>query len=464
MSYTITRTGSNIILKYGSDVHSIWQMGNFNVFVNETADNNITLGNEEFKIKLDYTNCTTPSGATTKYDLMEKICAITNINDNTDYGLVDSGNSSTTPLASDAIFTGTWIDVSDYSEFTCVVTTDVSGTLNMDISTNGVDIDRSKQVNMNTGGAHSLVIISQYMRIRYTNDSVAQNHFRIQTIFHKFKSKELTSTSSQVISDQSDVQLVRTVNDNTLDLSRGVISDKKASLFFGRNPSVGTSDEDIWSYSGNYNFLIGATTLEVMSNNAEDDSTGLGCRSVLINGLDSNCNELSEIIALTGNGTVTTTNSYLRLQSAYVATCGTNRGSNYNDICIQSTGSALKVGCIGGGYGTINTASYGIGRTQLGIYTVPAGKTLYITSMYVNVDNSKTANIGLYTVSNIDNTTPPTSPRIMLAKIDNMSDFREKELKSYFAILEKTDIWYRGSVNSGTAGVDVQMEYFLVDN
>ena len=334
MSYTVTRVGSNIILKYDSDVHYMWPANDFNTIDFDFNSKRIKVGSANFDITLDYTLCTNPSGSTSKYDLMSKLCSLSDIE----------------PTISE------------------------------------------------------------------------------------------------------------------LELSLNNILGKTSGLFFGRNETVGTSSEDIWIGGGDYSFLTGATTLEIISNNAQDDDTGLGARTVLINGLDGSCVEQSEVISLTGSGTVTTTNSYLRLVSAYVATCGTNRGSNYNDINIQSTGSNLEVGRIGGGYGTINTSNYGIGRTQLGIYTVPVGKTLYITSLYVNVDNTKTANVSLYCLNNIDNVTPPTSPRTLLAQIDGMTNFRDKQLTSYFAITEKSDIWFRGSLTSGTAGIDVQFEYYLVDN
>jgi len=460
MSYTITRVGSNIVLKFGSDIHYMWQIGKFSTKIRN--DNLVKMGNNEFEIQLDYTLCTSPSGSTSKYDLISKISELTDRNSNTDYGYVDSGNSTTTPLSADAVFTGNWFDCTNFSEFTCLVSTDVSGTLNMDSSTDGVNIDRSKSVVMSSGGVHTLIVVSKYMRIKFTNDSTNQGYLRLQTMFHKFKSKDLTSTVSEIICDVNDVSLVRNVNDPLLDLARNIHLDKHASLIFGRNETVGTSSEDIWIVGGDYNFLTGATTFEIVSNSAEDDATGLGARSVLINGLDSNLNELSEVVAITGSGTVTTVNSYWRLHSAYVATCGTNRGSNYNNIDIQSTGGNLLIGRIAGGYGTINTANYGIGRTQLGIVTVPAAHTLYITSMYVNVDNSKTANVSLYCISNIDNVTPPVAPRVLLAQIDGMTDFREKRLMSYFAIPEKSDIWFRASLNSGAAGIDIQFEYFLI--
>ena len=101
----------------------------------------------------------------------------------------------------------------------------------------------------------------------------------------------------------------------------------------------------------------------------------------------------------------------------------------------------------------------------MGIYTVPADKTLYITSVYVNIDSDKRANIALYTVANIDNVTPPTSPKMELIKLDYIKNYREKILKSYMKIEEKTDIWFRGVMDSNTnSSIDVHMEYLLVDN
>ena len=300
MSYTITRVGSNIVLKYGDDIHSMWKTSEFNVHVNDLDDDNrVFIGHDNFNVKLEYSLCTSPSGATSKYDFVDKLTHITDITNSTE-----------------------------------------------------------------------------------------------------------------------------------LDLCDGTLGDKVSSKFLGRNISIGTDEEDIWIVGGDYNFLTGATTIEVISKNAEDDSTGLGSRSVIIYGLDESCIEITEVIALTGNGTVTTTNSFLRIHNCYVATCGTNRGSNYNDIDFQSTGSNLMVARISGS-GTINTSGYGCGRTQLGIYTVPADKTLYITSVYVNIDSDKRANMALYTVANIDNVTPPTSPKIEIIKLDYIKNYREKVLKSY---------------------------------
>lgn len=464
-TYTLERSGSNVIITYSNGKKKLWQGKNLTISLisQKTGDDFVTLTDGKLTEELDYTLCTSPVAGNLS-DFIDVIGELLDDNKHSNYGLIDQGNSSTTPLTADSIFTGTWLDVTNYAQFTCLVTTDVSGTLNMDISSDGVNIDRTKQVTMTTGGVHTLVIVSQYMRVRYTNNSTNQTYFRLQSTFHKLKSKELTSTASQIINDQSDVTLIRVVNDHILDLARNVISDKKSVSIFGRNATIGTTPEDVWLNGGDYNFLLGATTLEVVSNNAEDDYTGLGCRVVLINGLNQNLEETAELVPLVGNGTATTTNSFWRINSAYVAQVGTARGSNYNDINIQSTGSNLLIGQITGEYGTINTADYGIGKTLLGVYTVPAGKTGYIMSMYANIDSNKTADLWLYTVSNVDDVTPPTSGRVLIATIRRAKGAVSKDFTSYIKIEEKSDIWFRAQMDSGTGTFEIEAELFLVDN
>lgn len=273
-----------------------------------------------------------------------------------------------------------------------------------------------------------------------------------------------TVKTSQLINDETDVTLTRVVNNHILDLARNVISDKKSVSLFGRNPSIGTSPEDVWMNGGDYNFLLGATTLEVVSNSSEDDYTGLGCRVILINGLNENLEETAELVPLVGDGISTTTNTFWRINSAYVAQVGTVRGSNYNDIDIQSTGGNLLVGKITGEYGDINTADYGIGKTLLGVYTVPAGKTGYIMSMYANIDTNKTADMWLYTVNNIDDVTPPTSGRILIATIRRAKGAVTKDFTSYIKVPEKSDIWFRAQMDSGTGTFEIETELFLIDN
>jgi len=383
----------------------------------------------------------------------------------TNAGFVDSANSTTTPLGIGATFSGSFTETTEYSEFTCIVRADVPGTLLVDLSSNGVDIDRTKIIPQVGGGVHTLAIVSQFTRVRYVNGSVGQSVLRLQTIFHKFKSKALTSTTSQIIGDQDDIELIRIVNDHTLDLARGVVRDKMSFIFIGRNPNVTSSDQDVWTNGGDYNFLAGATILEIASNNIEDGITGLGARTVVIEGVDAGVNLITETISLVGNGiSIGTTNSFLRVTKAFVDDAGTYRGSNFNDLNIQVSGSGPILGVINGGFGTINTASYGIGETQLGLSVVPAGKTLYIREIAINIGGNKEGDVSLYFVENIDDTTAPTKPRRLIYRLSDVLGNNMLKFDTLVKVPGKSDLWFRGNVTSGTAVIDVQLGAFLIDD
>ena len=133
--------------------------------------------------------------------------------------LVSALNSSSTLLSGDAVFTGTAEDVSAWSMITVFVHSDVASAtkgLSLEISSDGTNWDRKKTVTATAnasqtafGGVHSLAVVSRYFRVVYTNGSGGQSAFRLQTIYHRHKSKHLTSSLDQDINDQNDVELVR---------------------------------------------------------------------------------------------------------------------------------------------------------------------------------------------------------------------------------------------------------------
>jgi len=479
-NFSITRDKSNISVSITSGEVYAWC--GLNTVINTVSFNNrFIIGTDVLSdgVNLDYTKSILPAitGGTTRtdyintiIDLVEesKIVGVTQAGpfeiSVTNAGIIDANNSTTTPLGIGATFVGTYTETTEFSEFTCLVNTDVSGTLFFDFSTNGIDADRIKSIKVTNGSVHTLAVVSQFMRVRYNNNSLAQSFIRLQTTLHTFKSKELTSTTSENINDQNDVQLVRIVNDQTVDLARNVIGDKKSFVVVGRNTDVGTSLEDIWGVGGDYNFLTGATNLEILSNNAADDFSGAGARVVQINGLDENLNEITENVLLVGaTASAATTQTFFRLTRALVGLVGTNRGSNFDDLDIQVAGGGLKIGRIGG-VGPSGIADYGIGRTTLGIFTVPAGKTMFIKEFAVNVGGNKTADIFLFTVPNIDDVTVPTSAKILLISVDEIGGFITIKFDAYVPIPEKTDVWVRAAVATGCNSIDTRFGIYIIDN
>lgn len=126
---------------------------------------------------------------------------------------IDSNNSTTTILNDTEEFTGIFTNVSSFCEMTVIIACSHGGQLDMRLSTNGTDIDRTKSIDYTSSGSvHTLVIVSSHMAIHILNNSGSTyDYLRVQTIFHRFKNKNLTYTMNQTINNNDDCELVRAV-------------------------------------------------------------------------------------------------------------------------------------------------------------------------------------------------------------------------------------------------------------
>jgi len=157
-----------------------------------------------------------------------------------------------------------------------------------------------------------------------------------------------------------------------LAISRGHSQGYRTLYKFGYNPDVDTQEETVWGNSGDYVWLDNAVTMFVSSTSANDTGTGTGARTILIQGLDEDYNEIEETITLSGQTQVATQLSYLRIYRSFVTLAGSNEGTS-GVIYIGSSGAT------GGVPNTTVYASISIGnQTQIAAYTVPAGYTLYV--------------------------------------------------------------------------------------
>jgi len=157
-----------------------------------------------------------------------------------------------------------------------------------------------------------------------------------------------------------------------LAISRGHSQGYRTLYKFGYNPDVDTQEETVWGNSGDYVWLDSAVTMFVSSTSANDSGTGTGARTILIQGLDEDYNEIEETITLNGQTQVATQLSYLRVYRSFVTLAGSDEGTN-GVIYIGSSGAT------GGVPNTTVYASISIGnQTQIAAYTVPSGYTLYV--------------------------------------------------------------------------------------
>lgn len=145
--------------------------------------------------------------------------------------------------------------------------------------------------------------------------------------------------------------------------SMGHITNGTPVFVYGNNPDIQLSEETVWYGGGIYQYPTSATQMKVSSDDAAATST------IVINGLDANYLPVAEVITITGQTAVTTVNSYLRIQNAYVTANETAQ-----NIYI-GTGTLT-----GGVPATIYERIFnGHNRTESGRYTVPAGRTFYIS-------------------------------------------------------------------------------------
>ena len=143
---------------------------------------------------------------------------------------------------------------------------------------------------------------------------------------------------------------------------------------FGYNSSIGSgSFETIWETGDDYPWQSSAVTVDVVSDDTDDDVAGTGARTLRIQGLDGSYNLAEETVDMDGTTTVTTTQTFLRVFRMSVETAGTS-GNNEGTITVTYTG----------GSDVAATITAGNGQTLMTLYTIPAGYTGYLLSMNIS--------------------------------------------------------------------------------
>ena len=133
-----------------------------------------------------------------------------------DNGLVDDGNSTTTPLGIGGVFTGDWEDTLNYNTATIGVLAD------QDSATDGLQIQWSSNattivqedtytITANTGQAFSFSPKNRYLRVVYTNGGVAQGTLDIQSILKKSGFKGSSARVGDAVGGENDAELVKAV-------------------------------------------------------------------------------------------------------------------------------------------------------------------------------------------------------------------------------------------------------------
>ena len=228
-----------------------------------------------------------------------------------------------------------------------------------------------------------------------------------------------------------------------VDISEGRVLKTDYIHKFGRNPSIGGAPETIWMQGGVYEYLTSPSTVYVSSNNVNDAAAGTGARTVTVEGLDVNYLNVQE--TLTVGGSVSTV-EFLRVFRAFVVESG-SVGTNVGDVRV--TTGAGGSGTVLADISTIGTGTtFGLGQTQLALYTIPAHCTGYLTTWNVGVGSyNDSATVSLYTRAFDPNNGAFRTRDIM----DVPGGYHTRNYGIPLKIPTKTDIEVRGIASTGTS-------------
>lgn len=158
-----------------------------------------------------------------------------------------------------------------------------------------------------------------------------------------------------------------------LQVARGQITDHEVVNIFGYSTGItNAAFIPAWEVIGAYVFPTVASTMLVTSSSASDTAV-----TILISGLDSAYARISESVTLNGTTAVTTTQSFFRINSV-ITTAGNAVGTVY----VKDAGGVV--------YAQI---AIGSGKTNMSVYTVPAGYTAYFTQFDAFSSTSVTSGV-----------------------------------------------------------------------
>lgn len=391
-----------------------------------------------------------PTGAATESGVQEVVAALG--------GIQSVQNTTTTPLGSNATYTGTF-EQNDYSGVMVSCTTDVAGILYFDFSVDGTNVSTFPVGGFHlTAGIHEFhtaIKGPRFFRARIVNGSGAQSYLRLYTYYGTFGSPN--APLSATIGEDADAAVVRDTT-SILDISKGLISGSTNERKLGYNPDIASTEEDIWVVGGTYTgFITAPDNIRIKAGgNPNDTAAGTGARSVTVQFLNANYEFTEEVLATAGaSASASTASTAIRFIRAFVTDVGTYHSNNAGNITFETTAGGAVVGRI----------ATGIGRTQLAVYTVPAGYTIYIYRWIADVDSQagKEADVFLWRVPEVNDVTAPFRGKQMISRFTQVSGHNEKDLP-YLSYEEKTDIWVSAIGPAGGTAVASSFHFILVKN
>jgi len=409
--------------------------------------------------------------------------------------LVSLLNSTSTPLLANNAFTGSAERCNGYGIIYINTYSDVASAvdgLEVQQSSDGVEWDHCDEFTLSAGAGKNFSInpYAKWYRIVYTNGALDQTEFRLQVIL---KANGLASShriQDPIIGDD-DAQLVKAVgtglspdgtfrnfladndgnqniNDRSsgLNIAQGNVTDQSGVAKFGNAPNFDTADGFVTVWDGAEDGTAWELMRYVYSSTADIDSvsssSAADTQAVTVIGLDADYNEVTQEVTLNGQSRVALTTPLIRVYRAY-----NNNGTEFVGHVFVFVNGALT-----GGVPDTNADIRAVvdpdnQQTLMCVYTVPAGKTGYLTRGYASTSGG--SKLSAYVIKFFAR---DFGKVFRLQNVNSISDTGSSSIiLDYFVPLkieEKTDLEVRvQSIASPAAvgnAVSAGFDLVLVDN
>lgn len=238
------------------------------------------------------------------------------------------------------------------------------------------------------------------------------------------------------------------------DVALGLIAGAVGVNSFGHNDDIDAGvAEDVWQAGGFLTRLTSAETMNIVSTSTDDDGSpvGLGARTVLVAGLDSNFDPVQEVVTMNGTTDVLTSNSYIRVRKLVVLTADATATNTNVGVITATASSAATVQCQ---IGVTDGISHNIQ------YTVPNNKSTLLYKVELNVFKNVGGNAALKFDAVI---TPPSGASFNIVEKAMESD--QAELEVFFQppvkFVEHTDI--KMTALSDKADTELYSRFMMIE-
>ena len=235
------------------------------------------------------------------------------------------------------------------------------------------------------------------------------------------------------------------------EVSKGNIAGHSIAIIQGENLNVDVAAKaNLWCVGGRLVYPAAGEQLEVFSASANDTiAGGTGAQAVAIRYLDTDFIEQTEVVLLSGvTPALTVATNIYRLQALSTALTGSS-GFNEGDITVQVAGGGDPRACM---MAEENNSLHGF-------YTVPAGKTAFITYGNAACKKADEAVVDFYLTNGEDG----IFRRNKFADLYANTVYTQP-IYPLGAIIEKSDIQFLAQSFNVNNEVSAFLQILLIDN